>query len=612
MTGDERFPEPGPVAEYRDPELVRRFEREVPPQHGPGFWTELESRLTSSADRSAGGTDGADSAPDGDLGTDDHEDAPSTLLGPSVTEPIPLVPSSAGPRWGTGRWLAVAAATIAVVGLGGAVLIGQSRSSSPVESAAPTPGVESDDDEAAVGQDAAVSSTVTTRPPMTTTTAPASTTSLATSAVDQPVDYFDDAVRVDSIGPGQALAFSPDGSALLVLDDAPGVAGGCEGAELLALYTQDLATGERRPAMGTEARIETGGLDLLVDPFGATPDEVGTRPIYGQEWCDGEVGQRWRGTLTSDGQITMAEPIEVGGADDPFVASADSGSSLIVASPDGRHLLTLSEVGVQVVEVDGEAGADDDPAEGTVVATAPDDLVTGPVTAGAWSPDGQAVALGTMDSLLLWNPWTGASQRFDADPARDVLFDPSGGRLAVAGGDSIVVLTFGSRPVPVPAGPRCSGRFDVAALTAERLAKQGLSAAAADTVLAIDTAAAICDWAALDLLAPDDFIASFGGGDPVELWQREEAEGGSPMWYLRTLFRQPHVVTTVEDGTVHLWPAIHQDDDCTLDDQERAIAIALGLDPTAAEESCVTIGGYAGYRTTIGADGIWRAFLAGD
>lgn len=613
MTGDERFPEPSPVAEYRDPELVRRFEREVPPQHGAGFWTDLEAGFAGQA-ASAGGAGAGSAATDPD--GHDGDDAPTTLLGPTAAEPIALVPRSGSPRWGTGRWMAVAAATLAVLGLGGAALVSQNQSSSPVESAAPTPGVESDDDGDSAEREAAASSTVPTSVPITSTTIQTPTTAPAATVVDQPVGYFDDAVTVGSIGSGQALAFSPDGSALLVLDDAPGVASGCEGAELLALSIQDLATGQRRPAMGAEALVETGGLDVLVDPFGATPDEVGTRPIYGQEWCDGQLAGRWRGVLASDGQISLVEPIEVGGADDPFAARATStpGPSPVVVSPDGRHVLALTETGAQVLEfgTDDAEDAGNPEAGGTVVAELPDDLGAGPVTTGAWSPDGQAVALGTEESLLLWSPWTGESQSFDAGPTRNVMFDPSGGRLAVVGGDGIVVLTFGRRAEPVPAAPRCSGRIDIDALTTADLEQQGLSAEASGTVLSIDRAAATCDWTALGRLAPDDFIASLGGGDPVELWREAEAGGGSPMWYLRTLFRQSHVVVTVEDGALHLWPAINQDDDCSLDDEERASVVALGLDPAAVEESCVVIGGYAGYRTTIGADGVWRSFLAGE
>ncbi|MEL6980833.1 MAG: hypothetical protein AAFO29_00250 [Actinomycetota bacterium] len=620
MNDDDRFPEPSPVAEYRDPELVRRFEREAPPQHGPGFWSELEARLApaSAGTEPAAGRGTEPGHPDG---PDDTDDSPTTLLGPAVAEPIELVPGSTGTRWGTGRWLAVAAATIAVVGLGGAALITQGQTSSPVESAAPNPDVEPSDDDASLDQEATASSTVTTAAPRTTTTMAVTSTTVATTVVDQPVDYFGDAAQVTSIGSGRAMAFSPDGSALLVLDDAPGVTSGCEGAELLALYSQDLATGERRPAMGPDARIETGGLDLRIDPFGATPDEVGTRPIYGQEWCDGELSGRWRGVLARDGQISMLDPVEAGSSDDPFAAeaSAGSGGGPVLVSPDGSHALALTEIGPQIVSIDGDRPADDagggsgsDDSGDADVVSLPDDVTIGVVTAGAWSPDGQAVALSAEGVLLLWSPWTGERQRFDADPANELLFDPSGGRLALVGSGRVTVLTFGDRSEPVPATPRCSGAIEFDPLTASALAGQRLPAEVADTVVAIDAAAATCDWDSLAKLAPDDFIASLGGGDPVELWERSETEGGSPMWYLRTLFRQPNVVTTIEDGAVHLWPAIHQDDDCTLDEAERASAIALGLDPTAAEESCVAIGGYAGYRTTIGADGVWRSFLAGD
>ncbi len=594
MTGDERFPEPGPVAEYRDPELVRRFEREPVPQHGAGFWAELEHRL---------GLPGAGTDAGADLGEAAEEIE-------SLTTPIELHPAPGGSgRWGTGRWLAAAAAVLAVLGLGGAALVSQGRSSSPVSSAAPA--LDRSDEDAEIDtDDPSPSSTSTTVVSTTTTTEPMTTTTITSAVTDPMVDYFDDDVRVDSIGRGRVKAFAPDGSAVLVVDDAPGVAVGCEGAELLALYTQDLATGERRPTMGQDTSIESGGLDLMVDPFGATPDEVGTRPVYGREWCDGVRSAQWRGMLSGDGQITALEPVSIGTADDAFSDGGGGGGadrSSIVA-PDGRQILVTEDARAEVLEVD----TDGDGVADSVVASLPDEVAVASVLAAAWSPDGQAVALSTDDALLLWSPWTGASQRLPSDGARTLLFDGSGGRLAVGDGTTISILTFGDRPEPAAAPPRCSGRIDLDPLTTSGLSDQGLPNEVVQTVLAIDEAASTCDWAALDRLTEEDFVSNLGGDDPVAFWRSEEAAGTSPMWYLRALFRQADAIEAADGGGAHVWPAINQDDDCRLDEAERASAIALGLDPAATEEACLVTGGYSGFRTSIGPDGRWRSFhLAG-
>jgi len=608
MTGDEQFPEPGPVAEYRDPELVRRFEREPVPQHGAGFWSELESRL---------------GLPGAEIGTDSGEgDGGGTGAGAeeieSLTNRIELLPAptatpAAAGRWGTGRWLAAAAAVLAVLGLGGAALVSQGRSSSPVSSAAPA--LEQSDDGAEAGADEPTpSSTSSTVVSTTTTTQPATTTSTTSTVIDPVVDYFDGDVRVDSIGRGRVKAFSPDGSAVLVVDDAPGVAAGCEGGELLALYTQDLATGQRRPTMGEDASIETGGLDLIVDPLGITPDEVGTRPVYGREWCDGVSSALWRGTLSGDGLIVNLEPVSVGTADEAFAGpnggrdggGGADGSSLV--APDGRHILVTGGASAEVREVD----TDGDGVADSVVASLPDDVEVASVLAAAWTPDGQAVALSTDDALVLWSPWTGVSQRLPGDGARTLLFDSAGGRLAVGDGATISILTFGDRPEPAAAPPRCSGRIDLEPLTTGELSDQGLPKEVVQTVLAIDDAASTCNWVALDRLTQEDFVSSLGGDDPVAFWRSEEAAGSSPMWYLRALFRQTDAVEAVDGGGVHVWPAINQDDDCQLDEAERASVLALGLDPAATEEACLVTGGYSGFRTSVGPDGRWRSFhLAG-
>lgn len=597
MTGDDQFPEPGPVAEYRDPELVRQFESDPVPQHGAGFWTELEARLG-----------GGEAELVGVGARADHDDEVGELL-PLTTATDPVVAPTAARRWGAGRLVAVAAAMLAVLGVGGAVLVAQSRSSSPVESAAPDRSTAIDDE--VEEYESSPSTTSTTSATTTTTTASTAVTSGSSTAVAGAADYFADEVRVEEIGPGRVVAFSPDDGSVLVVDDAPGVAAGCEGAELLMLYGQNLATGARRPAVDDGLVVETGGLDLAISPFGSTPGEVGTRPVYGQDWCDGEANTVWRGVMATDGTISMVQPVEAGTADDPFAAEPPAGrNGYRVPSPDGEHVLVVSASAALVAEAGPEPGGTE-----AIVATLPDDVEVEGIRDGLWSPSGEVVALSADRSVVLWSPWTGEYQHFESGPVNGLVFDNTGGRLAVVSWDDGVassMLTFGDRGELVPAPPRCSGRVAFAPLTAAGLASRGLPPEVIETVLTIDQAAATCQWEILGRLTPDGFVASLGGGDPVELWRQKEATGQSPMWYLRTLFRQPTVVDDESEPAVHIWPSIQQDGDCRLDETERASVIALGSDPAEAEEACITVGGYAGYRTVIDAAGRWRVFVAGE
>lgn len=604
---DDPTSDPGPVAEYRDPELARRFDGAPIPAHGPDFWSDLEASLS-----------GASTVGDGPHLTAVPADSAASPIPPAspIAEAGPVPDASPLPdpvpagRWGTGRWLAVAAAVLVVAGAGGlAIAYGQGRSS-PIVSAAPASSASS-----STTMELEADEPV----PPSTTAAPTSTSTTSATVISPPpsagdaVDYFDGGATVVPVGTGRAVGFSPDDRALLVVDEGPGPGLGCEGAHLLALYAQDLATGARIPALPDGMAVETGGLQLAISPFGATPPEVGARPVYWTDWCDGVRATTRRGLLAPDGTISMIEDVEAGGDQDPFADGrtdlGEGASAVGRPSPDGTAILIVEERSVRVSPIDdpsaGPTLPDAEPAGGTVYRT------------GAWAPTGEVVAVASGTEVVLWNPTTGEQQRFDAAGVLDLVFDNSGRRLAVVSagetGYATKVFTFGGLPDPTPAPARCSGGVELAPIETRSLTSAGLSSEAAATAAAVDRAAATCDWAALARLTGKEFTASFGGADAVGLWEAQEAAGDSPMWALRQLLRLPAGTRAGDDDTpaMFVWPALQLREDCDYRKDRRTLD-ALGYDLEQAEEDCEQVGGYLGYRTAIDADGRWRYFVAGD
>lgn len=619
---DEYVDDPGPVAEYRDPELAARFDAEPVPDHRPGFWAELESSLQTGVEAGTDETDGVEPgfrlhAVGGDRGLDTGAGSDPGRPEGAILGAVAAPESAMGPgdrRWGPARWLAVAAGVLMAAGIGAAALLAGDGGSAPVESAAPTPS--SDPPSTSTTIDPSTTELVTTESterPATTTTAPADTGAATTVADDGAgVDLLAVEVGARAVGSGHLLGFSPDDSTVLVVDDAPGVGRGCEGAELLALYAQDLASGRRTPALGDGATVETGGLSLLISPFEASPPSVGTRPVYWIDWCDGTPGAVRRGVLAADGRITMVEPVATGSDDDPFADQVEARAQGVgQVSPDGSRTLVVDDGTAEVVSIDG----------GTPTTwELPVALAGAAVSSGAWSPDGQVVALGTDDSVIVWSPDTGRHRVFDSGRVLGLVFANDGRRLAVTSmngtGPTGTVLSFGPLPEPAPAPPRCSGAVDLAPIESSGSSDRPLPERVAATAAAIDRAAAACDWDALDGLTGPAFTASFGGDDPVPLWRAQEVGGGSPMWYLRTLLRlAPAVDGAIGDPTDParwVWPSFHLSPDCEFDTDDRAALEALGEDPDRVEADCRTVGGYLGYRTAIDETGAWRSFVAGD
>ncbi len=58
-------------------------------------------------------------------------------------------------------------------------------------------------------------------------------------------------------------------------------------------------------------------------------------------------------------------------------------------------------------------------------------------------------------------------------------------------------------------------------------------------------------------IAGDNFTASYGGSDPVELWTTQEAQGDKPMYWLLSILDLPYGTIDTEQGTLYVWPSAY-------------------------------------------------------
>ena len=138
-----------------------------------------------------------------------------------------------------------------------------------------------------------------------------------------------------------------------------------------------------------------------------------------------------------------------------------------------------------------------------------------------------------------------------------------------------------------------------------------LPAAVADRRDAILTAALACDLDALAALTGPSFTASFGGGDPKDVWIADEDFGSEPMRALVEILRLAPTRTDGAGGVIYVWPpAFTYDTWEEVPDADREALRVLYDD--ADFEGFAQFGGYIGYRTSITEDGTWTAFVAGD
>lgn len=146
----------------------------------------------------------------------------------------------------------------------------------------------------------------------------------------------------------------------------------------------------------------------------------------------------------------------------------------------------------------------------------------------------------------------------------------------------------------------------------------GVTATVAATREALFLAALACDYDALGAVAsanPEGFSYSFGDdGDPAGYWHEAEERGDRVMFALAALLRlEAREQTAADGGDYVVWPAATVEDATDADWQEVADSGIYTPEEVEQLRSQVSvIGGYAGWRTAIDAEGHWDFFIAGD
>jgi hypothetical protein len=139
-----------------------------------------------------------------------------------------------------------------------------------------------------------------------------------------------------------------------------------------------------------------------------------------------------------------------------------------------------------------------------------------------------------------------------------------------------------------------------------------------DVWLAAVEAALACDLDTLEQLAGDDFTTSFGGGDAEAFREWEEAGEGKLGLMMRLLDTDFAVQTFEGDAaealgsdTLYVWPAAFARDSWE-EITEEEMADLLTIHTQEELDQIALMGGYAGWRTGITAEGDWVFFVAGD
>lgn len=432
--------EEGPVADSRDPELVRRLAGAPVPDHQPQFWAELEAKLEGS---------------DPELASEHDRPAPNELA-PTV-ELSDRSPAEAGSTrsWSLSRPLLVAAAVLAAVGVGGAILTSQ-RSSGDQTAAANLPqgDTRSAEQPNAAEPAAAPPEVAPVQPTEDRSLEPNAAAPTSPSGGSSGLIPLESRTEVVGVGTGTGIAFSPDGSALIVFDDGDGQSRSCGGVAARSLYLQDLTTGQRRPAVdsglgfveGRASAVEPDRLWSVVTSGSDVRASTASHSLFWAELCENARTETWRGVLGDDGQITAIEEIQTGSGDDPFIDGDPNRRQ--AESPDGRLVLRLGET-ITVAPLADEVDPADDGSEAllaAVVGELPAELADWSFNDWVWSPQGDLVALVADQGVALWDPRTGDHLALDFAPISRVVFDPAGRRLAVStdvDDGTISVVTFG-------------------------------------------------------------------------------------------------------------------------------------------------------------------------
>ena len=596
-------------AEYHDAELGARLNAEAAPQHRPDFWANLQTELNAEAAQRNGAVPAGNTV---QMSVPAEADQTSVLYGEPTSDHAGNV-TSLSERRSRSRaalWLSAAAALL-VIGIGAAALLNRDSGgdfietdvadSSDVDGEGELPDQSVSPDDTADADDTSAPDDID-----------GSTQDDVPADVEDrplpPADYFGPSTTT-TIGDGRFVGFSPDESAVLLLVDTTTGQTGCEGAPLLELFSQDLATGVRTSALPAGMTVETGGLQmLLADQSGA----AGT--VYLEDFCDGFRSTVWEATMAANGVVSdlVVLDVEQASSADPFALQLSdlSPAGAVAESPDGSFAV-YDEPGWQVQGLDGSP-------EGW---TAPPEIQA---TGAVWDPTSQVLFLTSSKTVWIWNFRTGELATLTTDSSSLTELNRSGTQLVrnvfdeVGFGSTITITTFGDEPVPAQAQAtpatvsRCSGAIDLAVLDQDALIAAGLPDAVAQTAAQIDAAAAVCDWDRLGELLGPDFSASFGGGEAIDLWQQSEQVDGV-MDDLRAILHQPFATQPNDADDSYVWPAVFAAENCqAFTDADLQSFAELGYSDEDIASDCGFADGYVGYRTAISASGQWTFFIAGD
>ncbi len=156
--------------------------------------------------------------------------------------------------------------------------------------------------------------------------------------------------------------------------------------------------------------------------------------------------------------------------------------------------------------------------------------------------------------------------------------------------------------------PVCSG----AALQPSALALSSVPQPVAQALFAIVEAAQSCYFEVLEGIAGPNFTASFGGGDPAELWAYEEEQGYEPMAWLMKVLDLPYGTVDLGDELVYVWPAAAAHDGGWDTMPEEYIDDLRAIYSEEDLQGFADFGDYIGYRAGIYENGDWSFFVAGD
>ncbi len=287
----------------RDDELRQLLNGQAVPPHGPDFWTDLDAALAAEPTPVGASTNEVAAAGPSDDATEielEADDATVTSI-------------SSHPRFQRWGMALIGAAAVAL-----AVVVGMSL-------------IDRDDGPPPTGTNGG-STSVPTVPEETV-------------LVEPGVDYSQIEQTI-ALGSGAVAGWTPDGSGVLVVDDAPGEELGAEGTELLTLYVRPIDGGDPYPAFADDRTIQTGGADFA---YGRNGD------VAWAEWCDSSSCALSTGQMQPDGTIRAVTEIPLPDIAEPAISDLEWGEdgTLYFALNGSAYMVNMVDVVAESLGGDG-------------------------------------------------------------------------------------------------------------------------------------------------------------------------------------------------------------------------------------------------------------------